>query len=607
MKRSWKDLIVRFVPQDLFASSFLSDCKGYTPLTFKSDLFAALAVALLTIPQSIAYSLLAGLPPSAGLMSAIFGTIFTGALGSSKHLVSGPSTGVAILIQSVVSDTLATFYPLVSGAERELLVMSIVTHIVLIMGMVQIVAAFFHLGKALQFVSHSVVLGYFSGVVIAVVVNQLFYFTGIPPPMGVYNVLYKIFYLLSHLFSLSWEGILFGFLSLGLLFFLDKHVRKLPCPLLMLVAIGVLGYLFNEFFSYLMKERAFHVINLGDMGFSQRPILAFHLPSLYWTLLSQLFLPTLAIALLSILEVFSVSRGLASKSGQQIQSNQEVFSLGFSNTFLSFLLGAMPASGSLSRSTLNFLSGGKTRFSSILSALITFVFIFLAWPLVQHIAVCSLAALVIFIAPSIVDMRQMKLSFLATKGDGVVFVVTLISCLVFSLEVAFFLGIVISIASFLRKIATPLLVEYAFDSSGRLMIVDTGKVHRKIRIIGIGGELFFAAVDLFQQTLQKVAKDPFSQGIVLRLNGVHYLDASMCLALMRLDEFLKVTGRYLIISGITQEVWETLQRAGLIEQIGKDNVFLTNEINPQLSTWKAYLRAEELLSSCKEEKNELEK
>ena len=231
-----------------------------------------------------------------------------------------------------------------------------------------------------------------------------------------------------------------------------------------------------------------------------------------------------------------------------------------------------------------------------MSALITIVFVFLAWPLVKHIAVCSLAALVIFIAPSVVDLRQVKLSFRATRGDGFVFVFTMLSCLIFSLEVAFFLGIVISIASFLRKVATPLLVEYAFNSSGRLMIIDTGKVHRKIRIIGVGGELFFAAVELFQHAMQEVAEDPFVEAIVLRLNGVHYMDASMCFALMRLEEFLKTTKRHLIISGITQEVWETLRRAGLIEQIGKDNVFLTNETDPQLSTWKAWMRAEEVLS-----------
>jgi sulfate permease, SulP family len=595
MKGSWKEFFFRIMPKDLFASSAFTDLKSYKLATFQSDFLAALSVALLTIPQSIAYSLLAGLPPSAGLFSAIFGTIFTGALGSSKHLVSGPSTGVSILIQSVISDTMASFCPEVMGPEKNFLALTILTHIVLMIGLIQILAALFHLGKVLQFVSHSVVLGYFFGVVLAVVINQLFHFTGIRSPDGVHNALYKAFYLFRHLFSLHWEITLLGLLSVFLLFFLEKYFRKLPCPLIMLLSMGSLGYLMNGFFASFMKERRFHIPNLGDLGFSEVPKIILRLPLLDWNLLTLLLPATMAIALLSILEVFSVSKGLGSKSGQQIQNNQEIFSIGTANAVLSFFSGAMPASGSLSRSTVNFIHGGKTRFSAILSSLLTLLLIFFAWPFVKHIAVCSLAALVMFIAPSVVDRKQMKLSFQATKGDGFVFVVTATSCLIFSLEVAFFLGIILSIASFISKIATPLLVEYAFNSSGRLMVIETGKVHRKIRIIGIGGELFFAAVDFFQHALNEVAKDPFVKAIVLRLNGVHYMDASMCLALMRLEEFLQATHRHLIISGITEEVWATLKRAGLIEQIGKDNVFLTNETNPQLSTWKAWMRAEELL------------
>jgi sulfate permease, SulP family len=195
-----------------------------------------------------------------------------------------------------------------------------------------------------------------------------------------------------------------------------------------------------------------------------------------------------------------------------------------------------------------------------------------------------------------VDRKQMRLSFRATRGDAFVFLFTMLSCLIFSLDVAFYLGIFLSIASFLRKIATPFLVEYAFNSAGRMMVIDPRAVHRKTRIIGIGGDLFFATVDLFQHALQEVAEDPHVEAIVLRLNEVHYMDASMCLALMRLDEFLKASHRHLVLSGITQEVWETLRRSGLIEQIGKDNVFLANETNPQLSTWKAWMRAEEIIS-----------
>jgi anti-anti-sigma factor len=120
-------------------------------------------------------------------------------------------------------------------------------------------------------------------------------------------------------------------------------------------------------------------------------------------------------------------------------------------------------------------------------------------------------------------------------------------------------------------------------------------VHRQVRIIGIGGDLYFAAADIVQSALQDVADDPHVRAIVLRLNNVHHMDASMCLAILHLYENLKSTSRYLVISGLTEEVWHVFHRAGVVKQIGFDNLYLTDESNPQFSTWKAALRAQDLI------------
>jgi SulP family sulfate permease len=150
--------------------------RGYRWKYFKDDIFASFSVTLLTIPQSIAYSMLAGLPPIAGIFSAIFGTVFVGAFGSSKHLIAGPTTAVAILLQTSISNIMYNYFANVSGVEREILSLNILCYIVLIIGIIQIIFGFFNMGKILQFVSRSVILGYFSGVIIAILVNQLYPF-----------------------------------------------------------------------------------------------------------------------------------------------------------------------------------------------------------------------------------------------------------------------------------------------------------------------------------------------------------------------------------------------------------------------------------------------
>lgn len=569
---------------------FRSEFKGYRLSFLRDDLSAALAVALMTIPQSIAYSLLAGLPPTAGLFSAIFGTILTAFWGSSRHLVSGPSTGTAILIQTSIADVMANHFETVVGLQREILIFQILTQIVLVIGVIQIAAAFFNVAKLLQFVSRPVILGYFAGIIVAIVVTQLFYFTGIRPASGAEPILLQGWTLVTRCLQIHWATALVGGLSLACLVFLRRLLKNWPDALLMLVVAALLTNALN------LWVATTPVARLGDFQIAGRPIPYFQFPLLDLSLINKIFPEAVAIAFLAILEVFSISRNFAAKTGQQVKVNQDVFGLGVGNIFLSLVAGSLPASGSATRTSLNFRMQAKTRLAAIFCGLFTAAIIYFCWPLVQHVPLAALAALLMATVPALMNWQEIKLCFRATREDAWVFLLTFFSCLIFSLDVAFFIGILISIGTYLRKSSTPHLVEYAFNAKGRLMVISPKEdVHRKVRIIGIAGELYFAAADVFQSALQTVAEDRNVQAIVLRLNNVYHMDASMCLAILRLYETLKATNRSLVISGLTEEVWHVFHRAGLVKQIGLDNLYFTDESNPQFSTWKACLRAQELI------------
>ena len=335
---------------------------------------------------------------------------------------------------------------------------------------------------------------------------------------------------------------------------------------------------------------------LRDLQLPAEPTPDLTFPLLDLKTLNKIFPAAVAIAFLGILEVFSLSRTFGVKTGQKIQINQDIFALGIGNLFLSTLVGSMSSSGSATRTALNFRLHAKTRLAAILSGLITAIVIFFCWPLVQNIPLAALAALLIATVHTLMDWKEIKLTLRATREDAWVFILTFLSCLFFSLDIAFFIGIVLSIGTYLKKSSTPHLVEYAFNSKGRLMVVNPSEeVHRKVRIIGIGGDLYFAAADVFQSALQSVAEDPNVYAIVLRLNNVYHMDASMCLAILHLYETLRFSDRHLVISGLTEEVWHVFHRAGLVKQIGLDNLYFTDESNPQFSTWKACLRAQELI------------
>lgn len=569
---------------------FLPELKSYKFFFLRDDLLAALAVALMTIPQSIAYSLLAGLPPTAGLFSAIFGTIFTSTLGSSRTLVSGPSTGTAILLQTSIADILYTYFETATGAQKDALVLIILMQIVLVIGIIQIACAFFNVAKLLQFVSRPVVLGYFAGITIAIAITQLFAFTGIPAPGGDEPLLIHASEFFIRIWQLKWTTLLVGVVSLSLLVTMRHYLKNWPHALIILIVGSLIAESLNLWTS------AQPVKTLGSFQLPENPLPDFAFPMIYLKILNKIFPAAVAIAFLGILEVFSISRTFGSKTGQKIQVNQDIFGLGVSNFVLSGIVGAMPSSGSASRTALNYRLHAKTRFAAISSGIITGGILLLLWPLVAHIPLASLAALLIVSVHTLMDWKEIKLIFRATKQDAAVFLLTFLSCLFFSLDVAFFIGIVISIATYLKKSATPHLVEYAFNSKGRLVVVSTrDEVHRKVRIIGIGGELYFAAADVFQSALQEVVDDPHVQAIVLRLNNVHHMDASMCLAILHLHETLRATNRFLVISGLTEEVWHVFHRAGVVKQIGFDNLYFTDESNPQFSTWKAALHAQEII------------
>ncbi len=569
---------------------FVEEFRGYHFPTFRIELLSALAVALLTIPQAIAYSLLAGLPPSAGIFSAIFGTIFAAAFGSSRQLISGPSTGIAILIQTSIADVLYAYYESAPELMREAITLRLLTQMVVIIGVIQIAASLFNVSKLLQFVSRSVMLGYFAGITVAIVVGQLYYLFGIPRLTGDDPILYKAAFFFSFLLKTNVFALLVGAVTFAVLVVCRRMLKNWPDALFALLLASLLA------FGLRMWDMGPKVETLGDLNVVTNLFPNVALPLLDFKDINRVFPAAMAIAMLAILEVTAISRAFASKTGQRMYGNQDVFGLGVANFILSFIGGAMPCSGSATRTALNFRMGATTRLAAIMSGLFTALIVWFCWPWVQGIALPSLAVILIATVPTLMKWQEVKLTFRATREDAWVFTLTFLSCLIFSLDVAFFIGISISLATYLKKSAEPHLVEYAFNAKGRLMTISPETdVHRKIRIIGIAGELYFAAADFFQNAMAEVVDDPNVQAIVLRLNNVYHMDASMCLALTRLYEALHQKERHLLISGLTEEVWSVLHRTGLVKSLGAENLYFTDESNPQFSTWKACLHAQDLI------------
>lgn len=600
-----------YTPSDeISLISFKKDFERYSWSSLQSDLIAGLSVAMLTFPQALAYALVAGLPVSTGLYAAIFSAIIVAFFGSSRHLIVGPSNAIAILIQGGISGVLFTYYRDVTGPEKEELALQILTQLMLLVGAIQILAAFLKLGRLTRFVSHTVIIGYISGVALALVINQLFPLLGMAVPTNVSSLYERSVYILTHLSAMNWPTALIGVSCFLFLLGLKRIDRKMPAGAMMLAIVAILAYFLGYSFYYFegnqyefldwtkIKSIAQNITVVGDTrgnGFIPQWDWPYFNPGIINNLLPVAF----AIALLSVMEASSTAKSIASSSGQHLSTNQEIFGLGMGNFFSAFIA-ALPVSGSPSRSALNYENGAKTRLAAIFNSLFVCLILFAFGFLIRHIPVTAFAALLIVSAGNIVNFKQLFLCLKATRSDAFVLILTLLACLFLSLDIAFYIGVAMSITLYLKKAAIPQLVEFTVDESGRMHSIDhTQQLEpRKIRFIKVEGELFFGAADLFQSTLKSITEDDTTtRVIILQLKNARDIDATACLALQQLYEYLKNSGRHLIGCGITHQVWDVLSDSGMVELIGKANLFIFDERHPHLSVQKAFLCADELLKT----------
>lgn len=597
-------------PDALSLNMLIKDAHGYTARTARKDLAAAVSVALLSIPQALAYSIVVGVPPMAGIISMVLGTAIASLLTSSSHLVIGPNNATCLLVQAALVENFQKFYPSMDSGARTSLSLELITIMTLLIGITQLVTSLFKLGRLIQFVSHAVIVGYIAGTAAAIVVSQLFPLTGIPCSEAAETLYQKIVYWIVHLHEIHVMTFGIGLASLALLMALRRLRWGVPGSLIMLTIMGGIVALFHLTAA---SDQQGHSVQLIPSTNVSLLSLSFKPPLIELRSLNMLLPITFAIALIGMLEANAIAKALAATSEQRLTGNQEVFALGCSNFLLSFF-GGLPCSGSATRSSLNVESGAATRFAAFYSSVIVALLVVCLGPVIAYVPTASLAALLIAASLRIVDISHVKLCWRATRSDALVLIVTFLSCIFLSLPLAFYMGVALSIILYLRKAATPRVVEYIYhEETGEVRQATEEDKQRScaIRLINVEGELFFASMDLFQYTLRAIAEDDLTtKVIILRLKHVHDLDATTALALRQLKDHLAQSGRYLIVSSIPAHVLELLENVQLVDHLGRDNVVIFDTRAPHTWLERSLSRARHLLehgdsAMITEEKREL--
>lgn len=553
-----------------------------------SDSAAAFTVALLAVPQSVAYSLITGLPLSASLFAAIVGTLIQSSFGSCKYLVCGSSTAIALLIQAATATVMNLHYPTLAEELRLSVAISLMCQITLLVGLMQLGASILKLGKLTHFVSRSVIVGYLVGTGLTIIVNQLPAFAGMSPGQASLPLYAQIASLFTRLDECKLVTLALGLAGLVGLQMARKSRWQYVAPTIMLAILSIVSTLLLLFVPSLFTSIL--LLPQEMLGAATWPTL--HAPILHFSLLNELLPPAFAITLLSVIEATSVARTLGTRAGETTDINKDVWGLALAN-LAGALVGALPTSGSASRSQVNYATGAKTRAAALMSSFFCLLLYVSFSTVMAFTPQAALAALLIYTALHMVDPEQLKLCFRTTREDAAVLLMTIGACLLFSLDVAFYIGVVMSIVSYLSKAAVPDVAEYTIDTDGELRQVtdEEKRMHPHIRIIDIEGDLFFGATDLLHEQLTTITANQEVRVLILSLTNAHHMDATVCLALGTLNQSLTRKERLLILCGVTPNTLKVLMNSGLFEELGAQNVFVYDGLNPQATTHQAVARA----------------
>ena len=595
--------------RDFFASekiSFLpriSSPRAYSKAFFGADLRAAMNVTLLALPQAIAYAAIAGLDIIYGVICSAIAAMVAPFFSSSRFNVQGPTNATAFMLFS--------FFAM--NPELKVRIPELLPLLVILVAVISMVGALLKVADLLQYVSRSVLVGYMAGAAVLIIANQLKPLLGLSPfidPNKTATFFGLIGELLKNLGNINWVPVLIGAGTLVIYLAFRKWKKNWPAfSIALLLGSAIFGSLIQFGVEPFAGQATFNTFGFTEL-IPTAPNL-FH--SEIFNDISVMLGLALAIAFLASLENTLMAKSISSQTGDKVDVNQDMLSVGFSNLG-SALAGGMPASGSLTRSILNFRSGAKTKAAPVFTGIFTLILVILiAWSretglnLIDYIPKAALAVLVIAISFSLFNVHQIRICLRSTSDDAVVIGFTFLSTLLAPLHVAIFIGVAISITLFLRKASKPHLAEYEFNETGELREKEgkQARVIPAISIVHVEGDLFFGASEIFRTQIQHTVADPAIKVIILRLKNARHLDATSVMALEDLNKFMRRKGLFLLISGATKDVYKVLKRSGILETLqkgadrkqGESNIFLTMPSNPNLSTRDALRRAQQLLGT----------
>jgi SulP family sulfate permease len=521
--------------------------------TLRADLLAGLTGAVIVLPQGVAFAMIAGLPPEYGLYTAIVTPIVAALFGSSLHLISGPTTAISIVVFTSISSMAE---PGSADYIRTVLTLTFMA------GVYQVAFGLARLGTLVNFVSHSVVIGFTSGAAILIATSQMKHIFGLEMPQG-------------QSFLQVWMNILNDFhhinpyvLAVALVTLISAILFRILLPRLpgMLLAM-VIGSLIC-----LLIGGAQHGIHLIGQMPSRLPPPS--LPDFSPGIIRQLAPKALAVALLGLIEALSIGRSIASKSRQPIDGNQEFIGQGLSNIIGSFF-SSYAGSGSFTRSGINYQAGAMTPLSAVFSAILLALLLLLIAPLTAYLPIAAMGGIILLVAYHLIDVYHIRAIVRTSGEETAVLLTTFLATLFLELEFAIYAGVLLSLILYLNRTAHPRIVNLAPNPTATdPPLIESEVECPNLKIIRIEGPLFFGSVNHVGEYLYNIDKRLTRKRNVLIVgSGINLIDIAGAQMLADEAHRRRTQRGNLYLSEIITEAYKLLERGRYLDIIGRDHLF----------------------------------
>jgi len=533
----------------------------------RADALAGITVAAISLPQSIAYALIAGVDPRFGLYSAIVFTAVAGLLGSSRHLVNGPTGAVSL----VVFSALAFIDP-----EARLDAFEALFLLTVMVGAIQIAIAVFRLGDLTRYISESVVTGFIAGAAVLTIIGQVANALGVKAQgTGSQHVLYRLWLTLTQTAVFNPKALTISLGSVALAVLARMLVRRFRLPqidmFLVLVVVTAAAWLAGWTAHGATVKPAIALIEAVPAGLPQP-----HIPVIQWRWALDLSGSAFAIGILGLLEALAIAKAIAHKSRQTLDYNRQCLAEGVGNVVGGFFR-CMPGSGSLSRTAINYQAGAQTRLSGVFTALFVALVVLTLGPLTAYVPKAALAGLLIVAAARLIDLQRVRYIVRGSGYDAFLLIATAIAAVFIGIEFAILIGVVLSVLLYLPRAGRLKATELVVSPERVVRERRSGDPpDRDVLIIDLEGEIFFAAAPDLARHLSDAAARARQFGIeylVVRLKRVRNADV---VALEELEKFLRDAqdaGLTVLLAGVRAELLRALRRVGITHILSTDLIF----------------------------------